>query len=391
MFLKNLKLTGFRNFSKLDIDLGQTILLIGENAQGKSNFLESIYFLATTKSPRAEKDIQLIKEGEAGCFVEGIVSETGPVEIARGPVAAVSQVRPRSLRSLAVVARDLSSAPPLADSAENSTKLEIGMQIREQGFGLEKRVKVNGVARRSVDYIGNLVVVHFSPEDINLVTGPPALRRWHIDLCLAQIDKLYKNSLTRYHEAVVSRNRILKRIKEGLSRTDELTFWSKQILDFGIVVSEKRRHFFETINDIKKTSQFKFDYQESLLTENRLQEYLGREIASASTLIGPHRDDFTFFFKNKNMAHFGSRGEQRTAVLDLKLSELEFIKQFKNTTPVLLLDDVFSELDTAHREYVIETTKNQQTIISAVENEQIPAKFLKSLQKINVSDGKFIF
>jgi len=363
MFLKNLKLTSFRNYSKLNLDFAKTTLLIGENAQGKSNFLEAIYFLATTKSPRAEKDIQLIKDGEGGCFVEGLV-----------------------LEELSVVSHQSSDSLKAEDSVL-MTKLEIGMQLREEGNGLEKRVKVNGVPRRSVDYIGNLVVVHFSPEDINLVTGPPALRRWHIDLCLAQIDKLYKNSLTKYHEAVVSRNRVLKRIKEGLAKTDELTFWTKQVLDFGIVVSEKRRIFFDSINDLKNESQFKFDYLESVLTADRLQEYLGREIAAANTLIGPHRDDFIFRQKEKDMAHFGSRGEQRTAVLDLKLAELQFIKQFKNTCPILLLDDVFSELDTNHREYIIAAVSGQQTIISAVENEQIPAGFLKKVQRINVEKG----
>jgi len=128
---------------------------------------------------------------------------------------------------------------------------------------------------------------------------------------------------------------------------------------------------------------------ENVLTESRLQEYLAKEIVAASTLIGPHRDDFTFHQKGKNMAHFGSRGEQRTAVLDLKLAELQFIKQFKNTSPILLLDDVFSELDTAHRQYVISTVFEQQTIISAVENEQIPQSFLKKVQVINVKNGKF--
>ncbi|MFA5932552.1 MAG: DNA replication and repair protein RecF [Microgenomates group bacterium] len=380
MFLKNLKLTSFRNYSKLEIVFNQTTLLIGENAQGKSNFLEAIYFLATTKSPRAEKDIQLIKDGEVGCFVEGEVLETGPVTR-----------QPHDLPTTLASAGPHHGATRLVPPVEDSTKLEIGMQLREEGNGLEKRVRVNGVPRRSVDYIGNLVVVHFSPEDINLVTGPPALRRWHIDLCLAQIDKLYKNSLTHYHEAVVSRNRILKRIKEGLARTDELTFWSKQVVDFGIVVSEKRRLFFQSLNDLKNESQFRFDYLESVLTAERLQEYLGREIAAANTLIGPHRDDFVFHNKGKNMAHFGSRGEQRTAVLDLKLAELQFIKQFKNTCPILLLDDVFSELDTNHREYIISAVSGQQTIISAVENEQIPAGFMKKVQKINVEKGSITF
>lgn len=366
MFLKNLHLTNFRNFTKLDMELGQTTLLVGNNAQGKSNFLEAIYFLATTKSPRADKDIQLIKEGEGGCFLEGEITQTDY----RLPTTAIAEDGSQK-------------------TEDDIIKLEIGMQIRDMGVGLEKRVKVNGVPRRSVDYIGNLVVVHFAPEDINLVTGPPALRRWHIDLTLAQIDKLYKNSLTKYHEAVTSRNRILRRIKEGLSKTDELTFWSKQILDFGVVVSEKRRHFFESINDLKDGSQFKFIYHESLLTEERLKEYLGREIAAANSLIGPHRDDFMFEVGSNNLAFFGSRGEQRTAVLDLKLAELNFIRKFKDVLPVLLLDDVFSELDTAHQEHIIRAVAGQQTIISAVENEQIPQSFLKKVQIINVENGKF--
>lgn len=351
MYLKNLQLTNFRNFVKLDIEFGKATLFIGENAQGKSNLLEAIYFLATTKSPRAEKDSLLVKEGEGGCYVEGEVT----------------------------------------DITNGLTKLEIGMQIKEGIGSLEKRVKVNGVSRRSVDYIGNLVVIHFAPEDINLVAGPPALRRWHLDLTLAQIDKLYKNSLTKYHEALVSRNRVLKRIKEGLARVDELTFWSDRILDFGIIVSDKRKTFFEMINGLKDGSQFNFIYHESILTKERLKEYLGREIAASNSLIGPHRDDFVFEIGKNNLAHFGSRGEQRTAVLDLKLAELNFIKQFKNTMPILLLDDVFSELDTPHQEHVIKAVSGQQTIISAVENEQIPPAFLKKVQVINVDNGTLAF
>ncbi len=349
------------------MEFGQTVLLVGNNAQGKSNFLEAIYFLATTKSPRADKDVQLIKEGEGGCFVKGEITTT-------------------DYRLLTTVKAE-DGRPKTED---NTTKLEIGMKIQATGNGLEKKVKVNGVPRRSVDYIGNLVVVHFAPEDINLVTGPPTLRRWHIDLCLAQIDKLYKNSLTKYHEALTSRNRILKRIKEGLAKVDELTFWDTQMLDFGTVVADKRKIFFESINHFKNGSQFKYIYHENLLTEERLKEYLGREIAATNSLIGPHRDDFVFEICDNNLAHFGSRGEQRTAVLDLKLAELHFIRQFKDILPVLLLDDVFSELDTSHQEHVIEAISGQQTIISAVENDQIPSAFLKKVQIINVEDGKFI-
>src|SRR5688572_6154343 len=144
MFLKNLKLTNFRNYSSLDLSFSKTTLLVGKNAQGKSNLLESIYFLSTTKSPKAERDSQLIKEREEVCHVSGQIDETS---------------------------------------------LEISMQQTEAQF--LKRTRVNGVPRKVIDYIGNLVTVLFSPEDILLVVGSPSLRRWHIDVTLAQVDKSY--------------------------------------------------------------------------------------------------------------------------------------------------------------------------------------------------------
>src|SRR3989344_4000043 len=184
MFLKNLRLTNFRNFSNVDLDFGQVTLLVGNNAQGKSNLLESIYFLATSKSPRADKDIQLIKEREEFVRVEGEVNNFQ--------------------FSISNFQKKENIDHQQATNNEQQTNLEIFMQKRKDSERLEKRTKVNGVGRRSTDYIGNLVVIHFSPEDINLVTGPPSLRRWHLDLTLAQVDREYKNSLNTYHNALFS-------------------------------------------------------------------------------------------------------------------------------------------------------------------------------------------
>lgn len=357
MFLKNLKLTNFRNFSKVDLDFGPVTLFVGNNAQGKSNLLESIYFLATTKSPRADKDIQLIKEGEEFVRIEG---EMGDM------------------------------------------KLEIVMQKRVGQQTMDKRVKVNGVPRRVTDYIGNLVVVHFSPEDINLVTGPPALRRWHIDLTLAQIDKEYKNALNEYHTALISRNKILKGIKEGTSKVAELDFWSGKMIENGAVISGKRRNLFEFLNThitSDDLGHFRFVYQENNISEERLREYLAREIAASSSLIGPHRDDFTFKLDGKDLEYFGSRGEQRTAVLELKLGELKFFSEVKKTLPLLLLDDVFSELDEVHRDFITSVISNQsfglaqggQAVLSAVEEAQVPKKLLKEAKVVKVQKGKLSF
>ena len=350
MFLKNLKLTNFRNYPSLELNFSQTTLLIGRNAQGKSNLLESIYFLSTTKSPKAEKDSQLIKQGQDFCRLEGLVE------------------------------RD----------REEKTNLEIVMQIQQAQ--LFKRTKVNGVPRRVTDYMGNLVTVLFSPEDILLVIGSPSLRRWHVDITLAQVDKSYKKAISEYSEAIASRNKVLKRIKEGTSRIDELDFWSDRAIESGQIISKKRRDFFEFINTVEKRfGEFSYLYKSSEIDKERLREYLPREIASTNSLIGPHRDDFIFRLNGLDLAYFGSRGEQRTAVLDLKLSEVAFITKSQNSKPLLLLDDIFSELDTDHREHVISVVSNQQTIISAVENEVIPNKFLKSVQLIKIEEGVATF
>lgn len=347
MFIKNLKLTNFRNFANLDLNFDRLTLLVGDNAQGKSNLLESIYFLATTKSPRAEKDIELLKESEGFTRVEG--------------------------------------------EMEEDTKLEIGMQKRQEGLeGLEKKVKVNGIPRRTLDYIGNLIVIYFSPEDINLVTGPPSLRRWHIDLTLAQVDREYKNALTSYHGAILSKNRLLKKIREGEAKVSELEYWTKSALESGKVVSDKRRNFFEAVNREVNHKEFGFTYHESVFSAERLEKYLPREIAAAASLIGPHRDDFAFTLNSKNLAHFGSRGEQRTAVLQLKMSELKFIKGLKGVMPILLLDDVFSELDDKHRHFVTSVINGQQTILSAVEETQVPKEFLSLVKIVRVKKGTIV-
>lgn len=362
MVLKQLTLTNFRNLPKVDLELAPVTLLLGKNAQGKSNILESVYFLATTKSPRAERDIQLIKEGEEFCRVEGEIWDKGQVLSITG------------------------------EEKEEITRLEIAMQRREGVEGVEKRVKVNGVAKRVMDYIGNLAAIHFAPEDLNLVTGSPALRRWHIDLTLAQVDRQYKRVLTEYHQALVARNRILKNIKEGMAKLSELDFWTNSIVESGQVVTEKRRNFFKSLNEevspLGDLGQFRFTYQESEISAFRIKEYLSREVAAATSLIGPHRDDFIFKLEGRDLAYFGSRGQQRTAVLELKLAELRFIQKTEGVRSVLLLDDVFSELDEAHREYIVEVVAGEQVILSAVEKSQVPDKLLKSAKIIRVEKGE---
>lgn len=349
MFLKNLSLLNFRNYSSLSMEFdSRPTILLGNNAVGKSNLLESIYFLSTTKSSRVEVESELIKQGETMSRVQG----TG-------------------------------------DSGQGGVEFEIGTQMIDGNFS--KRVKVNGVPKRVLDYLGNLPAVIFYPSDINMVTGPPALRRWHLDLALSQVDPQYKKALTLYEQVLINRNRVLKRIREGQGKVDELAFWTEQLINHGKVVSNKRKEFLESINNLKTPlGDFQFQYEQNELTEERLNQHGGREIAAAATLIGPHRDDFVLSIDGRNLAHFGSRGEQRTATLTFKLAQLEYMAKVLGQRPILLLDDVFSELDADHRAHVVEVVTKQQTIIATVELENIPKEFLDKARILRVENGKIL-
>ena len=357
MFLKKLNLTNFRNYKHLELDFDpRPTILIGNNAVGKSNILEAIYLLSTTKSLRVETEDELIKKEEEFAKVEGFIDDNGETEL----------------------------------------MIIINRPTKEISF--KKKVLVNGIDRRTVDFIGNLPAVIFYPSDINLITGSPSLRRWHLDLSLAQIDISYKKSLTVYEQFLTARNRVLKRIREGQGRKDELDFWTKGVVDQGKIISEKRQLFFGFINNLEKLlGEFSFEYKPSEVTTERLLQTNGREVATAATLIGPHRDDFTVMLapiksglEDRNLAHFGSRGEQRTGTLAFKLAQLEYMAKVLDQRPILLLDDVFSELDASHRAHVTEVVSKQQTIIATVELEHIPQEFLDSARLLKVEDGKIV-
>lgn len=354
MFLQQINLTNFRNYSQLDLQFDHhPTILVGNNAAGKSNILEAIYLLSTTKSIRVENENELIKDSEAFTRMEGFLTEP-------------------ETELLVMINRQTEDISP----------------ARPAG-GFRKKVLVNGISRRTIDFIGNLPAVIFYPSDINMVTGSPSLRRWHLDLSLAQIDPDYKKTLTLYEQFLTARNRVLKRIREGHGKVDELTYWTDGLVEKGKAISGKRQEFFAYINSLEKPlGEFIFEYHRSEISTEKLIETNGREVAAAATLIGPHRDDFLILLENRNLAHFGSRGEQRTATLAFKLAQLEYMAKILGKRPILLLDDVFSELDANHRAHVIEIVSKQQTIIATVELENIPQNFLDSARILRVEDGK---
>ncbi len=352
MFLKQLNLTNFRNYSHLNLDFDQKpTILIGNNAVGKSNILEAIYLLSTTKSLRVETEDELIKDQNEFAKIEGFIVDS--------------------------------------PSAGVETELLIIINRPTEQVNFKKKVLINGIARKSVDFIGNLPAVIFHPSDINMVTGSPSLRRWHLDLGLAQIDPGYKRTLTQYEQFLTSRNRVLKRIRERLSRVDELIFWTEGLVKYGKIITDKRIDFFNFINSLEKPlGEFIFEYIPSEISAEKLAKTNGREVVAATTLIGPHRDDFEILLEGRNLAHYGSRGEQRTATLAFKLAQLEYMAKLLGKRPILLLDDVFSELDADHRAHVVEIVSKQQTIIATVELENIPQSFLDQARILKVENGK---
>lgn len=355
MFLKQINLTNFRNYAQLKIDFdSRTVIFVGNNAAGKSNLLEAVYLLSCSKSHRSDNEDDLILEGSNFARVEGFLSEP-------------------------------------------ETELLVILNRVTDEVNFRKKIVVNGLAKRALDFIGHLPAVIFYPSDINMVTGAPSLRRWHLDLALAQIDYDYKKNLTVYEQILTARNRVLKTIREGRGTTDELDFWTKSLVDKGQIISTKRRDFFIFINALEEPlGKFIFEYQESVLNLERLSETSSREVVAAATLIGPHRDDFRFIQtetedgKGRDLAHFGSRAEQRTATLALKLAQLEYMAKILGKRPLLLLDDVFSELDAIHREHILAIVSKQQTLIAAVELENIPEDFLNLVKIFRVENGKII-
>ena len=328
MILSSVTLGNFRSYSKQTFQFSPaTTLIVGPNTSGKTNILEAIAFLATGKSFRADSDREMIAWNE----------ELG--------------------RASAVV---------------GDTKLEAlvtGGVIGGQPAPFKKYV-VNGVSRRLVDFLGNLRVVLFWPEHLALVTQSPSLRRRYLDSVLVQVDREYRRNLLSYERGLRQRNSLLERIKEGFAQKSQLLFWDQLLIKAGGYITDKRAAFIDFINNYQLTNlpMNKLTYDKSVISESRLEQYAMEEVAAKATLVGPHRDDFIFYKNDKELSKFGSRGEQRLAVLWLKLAELSYIQQEVGERPMLLLDDIFSELDSVHRALVFDLIGKQQTIITSAES-----------------------
>jgi DNA replication and repair protein RecF len=333
--ISKIRLTDFRNFKNEVFAFSpKTTVLVGPNGAGKTNVLEALFLLSTGKSFRARVEEEMVNYDKGLARVKGkLEGEVLEVVLTRG-------------------------------------QIDIGAERPERVP--RKKLLVNGVSKRLIDFAGNFKVTLFGPWDLDLVTESPSLRRNFLDAAISQVDRDYRRASLSYEKGLRQRNRLLWQIREFPSLNSgraRLLFWDKLLIKNGDYISEKREEFINFVNGTQSINrqEFQLDYDKSAISEGRLAQYAEEEIAAATTLVGPHRDDFVFKMGERELARFGSRGEQRMSVLWLKLAELAFVEEKSGTRPTLLLDDIFSELDHAHRDVVISIAGKQQTIITTAD------------------------
>jgi DNA replication and repair protein RecF len=349
MQISKLQLSNFRNFKDKLLEFSdETTVIIGPNASGKTNILESIYLLSTGRSMRASVIEEMVNYDEEIARVKGLVVNKNTDKPVGGTLEAV------------LTRGEIT----IGDSPEKTEKVA------------KKRLLVNGQGKRMLDFAGTFKAVLFGPWDMDLVTESPSVRRKFMDEVISQVDREYRRASLSYRKGLRQRNKLLYKIREeGLSRS-QLVFWNKLLIKNGDYISSKRAEFIDFVNSTKPLDHkiFELEYDKSAISDGRITQYAKEEVAAATTLVGPHRDDFFFKVKDKgkkmslrDLSKYGSRGEQRMGVLWLKLAELDFIKDVSGEEPALLLDDIFSELDDRHREIVISASRGQQTIITTAD------------------------
>lgn len=332
MIIKSLELTNFRNYDSLSIQFDKgTNILYGDNAQGKTNILEAIHLSATTKSHKGSKDRDIIQFGREEGHIRTYLEKDG-------------------------------------------MEVKVDMHLRNSK---SKVIAINGQKiKKASELLGILNVVLFSPEDLSIIKNGPSERRRFVDMELCQLDPFYLYNLNHYNKIVDQRNSLLKDLYLNPSLRDTLSIWDSQLVSFGSKIIERRKLFVDQINDIiceihhklsggRETLVIQYEPDVTIEDfEKKCQLNQERDIKYKQTSTGPHRDDFSFLIGDIDVRKFGSQGQQRTAALSLKLSEIELVKKISKDTPVLLLDDVLSELDSNRQNFLLNHIGEIQTIIT---------------------------
>jgi DNA replication and repair protein RecF len=399
MHLRHLALTNFRNYAKQELDLAPgAILLLGQNAQGKTNLLEAVFLLATGRSERADADADYIAWSDR------------------------DDMQPH--------ARIVGTAQRA--STEISVEVTVLGRTGAKGLVASKRFKLNGVPKRASDVIGAITAVLFTTDDMELVKGAPSGRRRYLDVMLSQVDHQYLRALQRYTKVITQRNALLKRIQEGSAKPAELAYWDEELARDGAAILVTRAAAVAQLAEAATATharlsgereQFALAYtprfsdawpparivEEGLTTKDtkghegwvgpgvsavasalleKLHTTHPRDIAAGVTLTGPHRDDLSMTLGGEPAAAFASRGQQRTAALALRLAEAQLLHARGGERPILLLDDVLSELDESRRASVLAAIDADQVWITSPDPDRFDAAFVASAQVWHITNGR---
>ncbi len=355
MKITQLRLDHFRNYSYLDLELDEgTNLFYGDNAQGKTNILESVYLCGTSRSHRNAKDREMIAFGSDE-----------------------SHIRMHLVK--------------------NDITYRVDMHLKKNRA---KGIAVNGsVIHRASELIGLCGFVFFSPEDLNMIKAGPSERRRFMNMELSQMQKVYVHALAGYQKALAQRNQLLKDMAFYPDSGSMLEIWNEQLVSYGCRIIEERKAFAAQLNEIigpiheklsGGTEQLHVEYQPNVPAEHFMDELLaaeGRDRKMKTTTVGPHKDDLVFMTNGVDLRKYGSQGQQRTCALSLKLSEIELMQQVKQDTPILLLDDVISELDSKRQHFLLQSIDHVQTLITGTGVDDFAANRFKINKMFHVVSG----
>ena len=332
MNIRSIELKNFRNYENLEISFDEgTNILFGDNAQGKTNILEAAYMSGTTKSHKGSRDREMIRFGEEEAHLKTVVVRGG-------------------------------------------REYQIDMHLkknRAKGIAIDK-IPI----KKASELFGILNIVFFSPEDLNIIKNGPAERRRFLDSELCQLDRIYLADLTNYNKILAQRNKLLKDMIYRPSLSDTLPVWDMQLIETGKKIIRRRKQFVDELREIVSDIHYRISggkeelflkYEpniDDIFFEDELSRAKEKDKKLCQTSVGPHRDDLLFSIGDVDIRKYGSQGQQRTSALSLKMSEIEPVRKSISDTPVLLLDDVLSELDSSRQNYLLNNISDTQTIIT---------------------------
>lgn len=391
--LTQLSLTNFRGFSHLELDLPLgVVVLSGGNAQGKTTLLEAAYILAIARSFRAENEREVVSFRAGAAGEQTLV--LGTAETRTGRI------------SLAVGYQPVSSPRPAMGDGEDSggSPGRAGL-----GYSVRKQVRADRQRKTAAGLVGLMGATLFHAGDVDLIYGPPSERRRYLDILISQADPVYIRSLQRCQQVVRRRNRLLRMVREGRAGFDEMEFWDRELVKEGAWITWRRRRVMQRLSGLggehhdqlgERGDEFRLEYHPSVpgsddlaSTETGFWEKLAgahqRELATATTVVGPHRDDFRLLVNDLDMGTFASRGEARTLALTLRLAEASYLWEARDDEPVLLLDDVLSEMDGQRRRRVLDKlTRYQQVLITTTDAQFLREHLGDGATYLSVANGK---